>query len=52
MDGSRRRLCNWQRLLLPKGAKRKEWRKVSGDHYGDCSKLQLVCWSVLKDIII
>jgi len=41
-----------QRLLLPKGAKRKEWRKVSGDHYGDCSKIAARVLECSKDIIL
>jgi hypothetical protein len=32
-----------QRLVIPKGGKRKEWRKVATDHYGDCTKLHLIC---------
>ena len=36
-----------QRLVIPKGGKRKDWAKVAGDHYGDCSKEHLVCWWIL-----
>jgi len=31
-----------QRIVIPKGGKRKEWRKVAADHFGDCTKLHVV----------
>jgi len=31
-----------QRIVIPKGGKRKEWRKVASDHFGDCTKLHVV----------
>jgi len=39
-----------QRLIVPKGGKRKEWRKVATDHYGDCTKLHLVCAWIVRNL--
>lgn len=37
-----------QRLVPSKTGKFKEWRKVAGDHYGDCTKLHLVAHWILS----
>jgi phage terminase large subunit GpA-like protein len=37
-----------QRLVPSKTGKIKEWRKVAGDHYGDCTKLHLVAHWILS----
>ena len=37
-----------QRIVEAEKGKGKAWKKVSGDHYGDCTKLNLVCWWILK----
>jgi len=40
-----------QRLVSSKCGKIKGWRKVAGDHYGDCSKLHLVAhWILAKNL--
>jgi phage terminase large subunit GpA-like protein len=39
-----------QRLVLPKGGKYKEWRRISGDHWGDYSKLHLVSWRIIQPL--
>ena len=40
-----------QRLIPSKTGKIKEWRKVAGDHYGDCTKLHLVAhWIVARNL--
>jgi len=38
------------RVRTPRGWGTK-WKNLRGDHYGDCSKLQLLCWWILKDDI-
>lgn len=37
-----------QRLVPSKTGKIKEWRKVAGDHYGDCTKLHLIAHWILS----
>jgi hypothetical protein len=37
-----------QRIIEAEKGRGKTWKKVAGDHYGDCSKLNLVCWWILK----
>lgn len=40
-----------QRLVPSKTGKIKEWRKVAGDHYGDCTKLHLVAhWILARNL--
>jgi phage terminase large subunit GpA-like protein len=36
-----------QRLVPSKTGKIKEWRKVAGDHYGDCTKLHMIAHWIL-----
>lgn len=37
-----------QRIIEAEKGRGKTWKKVAGDHFGDCSKLNLVCWWILK----
>lgn len=36
-----------QRLVIPKGGKKKVFAEVRSDHYGDCTKLHRLCWMIL-----
>jgi len=41
-----------QRLVPSKTGKIKEWRKVAGDHYGDCTKLHLIAhWILVRSLL-
>jgi hypothetical protein len=40
-----------QRLVPSKTGKVKEWRKVAGDHYGDCTKLHMIAhWILARNL--
>jgi hypothetical protein len=37
-----------QRIIEAEQGRGRTWKKVPSDHYGDCTKLNLVCWWILK----
>jgi hypothetical protein len=37
-----------QKIIESEKTKGRVWKKVAGDHYGDCTKLHLVTWWVMR----
>lgn len=40
-----------QRIIEAERGRGKKWKKVAGDHFGDCSKLHIVCWWALREAL-
>jgi hypothetical protein len=40
-----------QRKVIDPEKKAKKWKEVAQDHYGDCTKLNLVCWWIMKKYV-